>query len=144
MCLLKDQNHYLLRLLHGETTGTITHLQFWLELHPLGSFCSSLLVMGVEQVIQEDLLLHFCRLVVPPGAKVKYQLAQPEVKKTKEEANLRIHVKRAINRITFFRILKGKIPVKMIQHVDDIILTCAALCNLKPKLSKTKEKDLQK
>ena len=94
--------------------------------------------------IQEDFLLHFCRLVAPPGAKVKYQLAQPEVKKTKEEANLRIHVKRAINRITFFRILKGTIPVKMIQHVDDITLTCAALCNLKPKLSKTKEKDLQK
>ena len=94
--------------------------------------------------IQEDLFLHFCRLVVPPGAKVKYQLAQPEVKKTKEKANLRIHVKRAINRITFFRILKGTIPVKMIQHVDDIILTCAASCNLKPKLSKTKEKDFQK
>ena len=49
-CLLKDQNHYLLRLLHGQTTSTITHLNFWLELHPLGLFRSSLLVMGVEQV----------------------------------------------------------------------------------------------
>ena len=28
----------------------ITHLNFWLQLHPLGLFCSSLLVMGVEQV----------------------------------------------------------------------------------------------
>ena len=30
-------------------------------------------------------------------------------------------------------------PVTMIQHVDDIILTSAALCNLKSKLIKTKE-----
>ena len=94
--------------------------------------------------IQEDLFLHFCRLVVPPGARVKSQMTKSEVKKTKEVANLRIHVERAINRIKFFRILKGTIPVTMIQHVDDIILTCAALCNLKPKLIKTKEKNSQK
>ena len=94
--------------------------------------------------IQEDLFLHFCRLVVPPGAGVKSQMTKSEVKKTKEVANLRIHVERAINRIKFFRILKGTIPVTMIQHVDDIILTCAVLCNLKPKLIKTKEKGSQK
>ena len=48
------------------------------------------------------------------------------------------------NRIKIFRILKGTIPMTMIQHVGDIILTCAALCNLKPKLIKTKENDSQK
>ena len=48
-CLLKDQNHYLLRLLHGRTLSTITHSIFLLELHPLGLFRSSLLVMAVEQ-----------------------------------------------------------------------------------------------
>ena len=94
--------------------------------------------------IQEDLLLHFCRLVVPLGARVKSQMTGSEVKKTKEAANLQIHVERAINRIKFFRILKGTILVTMIQHVDNIMLTCAALCNLKPKLIKTKEKDSQK
>ena len=31
------------------TTSTITHLNFWLELHPLGLILSSLLVMGFEQ-----------------------------------------------------------------------------------------------
>ena len=49
-CLLKDQNYYLLRQLHGQTTSTRTHLNFWLEVHPLGLFRSSLLVMGVKQV----------------------------------------------------------------------------------------------
>ena len=94
--------------------------------------------------ILEDLLLHFCRLVVLPGARVKSQMIKSEVKTTKEVANLRVHVERAINRIKFSRILKGTIPVTMIHHVDDIILTCAALCNLKPKLIKTEEKDSQR
>ena len=93
--------------------------------------------------IQEDLLLNFCRLVVSPSARVESQMTTSEAKKTKEVAKLRIHVERAINRIRFFRILKGTIPVTMMQHVDDITLTCAALCNLKSKLIKTKAKDSQ-
>ena len=56
--------------------------------------------------IQQDLLLHICRLVVLSGARVKHQIIKPEAKKTKKVANLRIHVERAINRITIFRILK--------------------------------------
>ena len=59
-------------------------------------------------------------------------------------SHLQVHVERAINRIKFLKILKGTIPVKMIQHVDDITLTCVALCNLKTKLIKTKGKDSQK
>ena len=45
--------------------------------------------------IQEDLLLYFCRLVVPPAARVKNQMTKPD-------PNLRIHVERAINRMKFF------------------------------------------
>ena len=60
------------------------------------------------------------------------------MQKTKDIANLRIHVKRAINRIKFFRILKGVIPITMLHHIDDIIVTCAALSNLKPKLIQKK------
>ena len=94
--------------------------------------------------IQEDLLLHFCRLVVPPSARVKSQMRKSEFKKTKEVANFRIQVERVRNRIKMFRILKVTIPMTMIQHVDDIILTCAALFNLKPKLIKTKDKNSKK
>ena len=120
--LLKDQNHYLLRLIHGQTTSTTIHINFWLKLHPLGQFRSSLLVMGVSDrcitkdggfyhllerndeliadrgfQIQEDFHLHFCRLVAPPGARAKSQMKKFQVRKTKKVANLRIHVKRAIN-----------------------------------------------
>ena len=87
--------------------------------------------------IQEDLLLYFCRLVVPPAARVKNQMTKPD-------PNLRIHVERAINRMKFFQDFRRSKPVTMIKYVDDIILTSAALCSLKPKLIKTNEKDLQK
>lgn len=89
--------------------------------------------------IREELLFHFCDLVVPPGARLKSQLTSLEVKKTKEIANLRIHVERAINRIKTYRILKGTLPITMIQYIDDIVLTCAALCNLKSELISTKK-----
>ena len=54
-----------------------------------------------------------------------------KVQKTKETTNLRIHVERAINRIKNYRILKGTLPITMMQHVDEIVLVCAALCNIK-------------
>ena len=75
--------------------------------------------------IHKDLLLHFCRLVFSPAARVESKMTKSEVKKTKELARWQIHVERAINPIKVFRILKGTIPVTMVQHVDDIISTCA-------------------
>ena len=84
--------------------------------------------------IQEELMMKFCKLTVPPGARVKSQMTTAEVKKTKEIANLRIHVERAINRIKTFRILKTVMPITMLHHCDDIIRVCGALCNLKPLL----------
>ena len=61
-----------------------------------------------------------------------------ECKKTKGIANLRIHVVRAINITKFFQILKGVIPVIMLHHIDDFVVTCTALSNLKPKLIQKK------
>ena len=84
--------------------------------------------------IREDLLLRYCFLSVPPGARVKAQMTTSECKRTKDIANLRIHVERAINRIKTYRILKHTLPITMLQHADDIVRTCAALCNLKPLL----------
>ena len=88
--------------------------------------------------IREELLLRFCSLSAPPGARVKSQMTMVECKKTKDVANLRIHVERAINCIKFYRILKNILPITMLHHVDDIVKTCAALCNLKPLLINSK------
>ena len=81
--------------------------------------------------ILENLLLWFCNLQVPPRAQTNSQMTKKEVKKTKEIANLRIRVERAINRMKNCRILKGTLLITMMQHVDEIFLVCAALCNIK-------------
>ena len=86
--------------------------------------------------IKEDLLHHYCTLSIPPGARVKSQMTAKECKKTKEVANLRIHVERAINRLKYFRILKNTFPITMLPFADDIIRTCAAICNIQPPLIK--------
>ena len=80
-------------------------------------------------LIKEHLLLRFRHLGVPPGARIKTQMTSEECKRTKDVANLRIHVERAINRI-----LKYTLPITMLQHADHIVRTCAALCNVKPRL----------
>ncbi|XP_065665448.1 uncharacterized protein LOC136086880 [Hydra vulgaris] len=83
-----------------------------------------------------ELLFRYCSLSVPPGARVKSQMTATECKKTTDVANLRIHIERAINRIKTFPILKNVLPISMLHRMDDIILSCAALCNLKPALIK--------
>ena len=90
-------------------------------------------------LIQEDLLFHFCDLLVPPGARTKGQMTKKKVKKTKEIANLRIHVERTSNRIKRYQILKGTLPITMMQHIDEIVLVCAALSNIKNVLIQTKK-----
>ena len=86
--------------------------------------------------VQEELLHHYCHLVIPSGKRAKSQMTESECLKT--VANLRIHVARAINRIKTFRILKGVLPISMLQHPDDIVRSCAAICNLKPVLIQDK------
>ena len=49
--------------------------------------------------IKEELLLRFCSLTVPPGARTKTQMTSSECSKTKHIANWRIHVERAINEL---------------------------------------------
>ena len=86
--------------------------------------------------IREDLLHHYCTLRIPPGARVKSQMTASECQKTKEVANLRIHVERAINRIKTFRILKNTLTLTMLPHADDIIRTCAAISDIQAPLIK--------
>ena len=83
--------------------------------------------------ICKELLARNTRLVIPPGALLKSQMTFTECSKTKSVANLRIHVERAILRIKTFRILSTVFPISMMHNIDDIVLVCGALCNLKPK-----------
>ncbi|XP_077862304.1 uncharacterized protein LOC144343764 [Saccoglossus kowalevskii] len=80
--------------------------------------------------IAGDLLLHRTELVIPPGARSHEQMSGSDVKKTKEVANLGIHIERAIERIKRFRILKTTLPLTLVHLANDIIMACAGLCNL--------------
>ena len=84
---------------------------------------------------KEELMLKFCTPSVPPGARVKAQMATAECKTTKDVANLRIHVERFINRTKPFRILKPILLITILQNIDDIVKTCASLYNLSPPIS---------
>jgi hypothetical protein len=87
-------------------------------------------------LIRDELMYRRAELVLPPGAKGHEQMAGKDVQKTKAIANLRIHVERAIQRLKTFRILKFQMPLNLLPLIDDIVKTCAALCNLQSHLVK--------
>uniref|UniRef100_A0A3Q1B8J6 DDE Tnp4 domain-containing protein n=1 Tax=Amphiprion ocellaris TaxID=80972 RepID=A0A3Q1B8J6_AMPOC len=84
--------------------------------------------------IQEDLLFKMANLVIPPPSSGLEQMCSQNVAQTKKVANVRIHVERAINRLKWFHILSSTLPVTMAHLFDDILIICAALCNLLPPL----------
>ena len=77
--------------------------------------------------IKKDSLLHYCKLFVPPGARVKAQVTAAECKTTKPIANVRIHMERAINRLEEFKILKNIMSVNMLPHANALIKACGTL-----------------
>ena len=78
----------------------------------------------------------YCTLSVPPGATMKSQMTNLELMKTRKIANQRTHVQRAINRNKSCRFLEFTLPITILHSCNDIIRTCAELCNLKPLLFK--------
>ena len=80
--------------------------------------------------IAEDLLQRKARLYIPPGKRGQEQFTKAEVKKTKTIANLRIFVEQAIRRLKTFRLIKHELPISFLHNIDDIIIVCAAICNL--------------
>ena len=86
--------------------------------------------------IAEDLLLHRADLFIPSGKRGQEQFTKADVQKTKTIANLRIFVEQAIRRLKTFRIIKNELPISLIGNLDNIIIVCAALCNLYKPLCK--------
>ena len=84
--------------------------------------------------IKEDLLQQFCELEIPPPGSGKEQMTGDKVHDTKDVANARIHVERAIGQMKHFAILTHTLPITLVPLFDDIAVVCAALCNLLPPL----------
>ena len=70
-------------------------------------------------------------LTVPPGKRGTSQMTPSEVKKTSQIAKLRILVEQVIRRVKTFRIIANELPISMLPHLNDILVVCAALSNLK-------------
>ena len=67
---------------------------------------------------------------VPPGRRGTAQMTPAEVKTTSNIAKLRILVEQVIRRMKTFRILANEIPISLLEHLNDIILVCAAISNM--------------
>ena len=88
-------------------------------------------------VLEEILLLLY--LQVPPGKRGASQMTPAEVSKTSAIAKVSILVEQIIiRRIKTFKILANELPMLMLENVNDIILICAALCNLRNLCTMTK------
>lgn len=86
--------------------------------------------------IKEDLMMRKATLEIPPPSSGVEQMTKEKVKLTKKIANARIHVERAIGRMKWFSILQNVLPITLVPLIDDILVVCAALCNLLPPLVK--------
>ena len=71
---------------------------------------------------------------MPPGKRGKLQMPGCDIEKTKNIANRRIVVEQAIGRLKKFKFLKKEISIACLQVLDEIVLICAAMCNMLPPL----------
>ena len=74
------------------------------------------------------------KLVIPPFTKGRTQFVKGKVEQTSSVARARIHIKRVIGRIKDFRIMNFRVPLTMVDLLDDIFTVASALVNLTPPL----------
>ncbi|KAH9371962.1 hypothetical protein HPB48_022476 [Haemaphysalis longicornis] len=67
------------------------------------------------------------------------QMPAEAVYETRKIASARLHVERAIGRVTTFRILKGAFPITMLDIAEQVFQVCCFLANFKPPLIKVAE-----
>ena len=84
--------------------------------------------------IKDVVLQRRAFLEIPPPSSGLEQMTRENVLKTKLIASKRIYVERAIGRMKVFDILKNVLPISLLPVIDDIVIVCAALSNLRPPL----------
>ena len=86
--------------------------------------------------IQDSVGFYCAEVKTPPFTKGKKQLSHRKVDWSREISHVRIHVERVIGVLKQkYTILQGTIPITMLKDgtdctIDNIVTTCAALCNL--------------
>ena len=92
-----------------------------------------LVLANREFLIEEELASQGARLAIPSFTKGKKQLSMRQVEMSRRLARVRIHVERIMERIKNFKLLAGILPLSLVPHADNIVIT-AAISNLQPKL----------
>ena len=110
----------------------ITNCTGYLDMVPA---CSVLMCDKGFQIEQECLARQITHYI-PPGKRGMSQIGNVEVAKTSRIAKLRILVEQVIRKVKSFRILSSEIPITLIPQIDDILLVCAALTNMKEPIFK--------
>ena len=87
-------------------------------------------------LISQECAARHIHLIVPPGRRGQSQMLSVNVLKTKEIAQLRILDEQVIRRLKTYRILSQELPLNMISHVDDIMVLCSAVSNMKEPIMK--------
>ena len=81
-------------------------------------------------MITDELAMRGVLLTIPSFTKGKKQLHGSDVDHSRELARVRIHVERVIGSLKKYRILQTTIPLSLVDLLDSIVITCAALVDL--------------
>ena len=80
--------------------------------------------------IEFDLASRGATLKIPSFTKGKRQLPKADVDKSRQLANVRIHVERVIGRLRKFNVLNNIIPLSQLELLDDMFICVCGLVNL--------------
>ena len=80
--------------------------------------------------LDQEFATHGAILKVPAFTKGKTQMSGADVDRSRQIANVRIHIERVIGRLRKFNILNTTIPISQVDLLDDALVAICGLVNL--------------
>ncbi|XP_066915155.1 uncharacterized protein [Clytia hemisphaerica] len=103
-------------------------------LDTLPTYCSLMADKGFN--IEQECAYKSIYLIVPPGRRGTSQMTEAQLKKTSKIAKARILVEQVIRRVKTFRILSNEVQITLLPQLNDIVIVCCAISNLKKPIMK--------
>ena len=103
-------------------------------LDTLPPYCSLMTDKGFN--IEQECAQKSIHLIIPPGRRGTSQMTEAQLKKTAHIAKVRILVEQVIRRVKTFQILSNEVQISLLPHLNDIVIVCCALSNLRKPIMK--------
>uniref|UniRef100_A0A7M6DQ69 DDE Tnp4 domain-containing protein n=2 Tax=Clytia hemisphaerica TaxID=252671 RepID=A0A7M6DQ69_9CNID len=103
-------------------------------LDTLPPYCSLMTDKGFN--IEQECAQKSIHLIIPPGRRGTSQMTEAQLKKTAHIAKVRILVEQVIRRVKTFQILSNEVQISFLPHLNDIVIVCCALSNLRKPIMK--------